>query len=218
MEDKRQPIFERLLRPERDGTALLIVDMQKGFMLEGSAMEVPPAWDLVPRIAGLADLCRSRGIPVVYLEYLYSPKVPILLGELHPEHKQAAAGAATGYGFPSNVCLEGDESVDTIDELAPKPDELVVRKHWYDGFSGTPLDGALRAMGVKTLVVTGIMTDICVLATVIGAFAHEYKLIVASDGTATLWDHIQEATLDIIRRAYARVLPVEQIEQELRAL
>ena len=67
------------------------------------------------------------------------------------------------------------------------------------------LDGALRARGVTTLVVTGTMTDICVLATVVGGFNREYRMIVVEDGVATLWPEIQRATLDIIGRAYARV-------------
>ena len=72
----------------------------------------------------------------------------------------------------------------------------MVRKRGYDGFAGTPLDGALRARGVTSLVVTGTMMDICVLATVIGALRQEYRVTVVEDGVATLWPEIQRATLD----------------------
>jgi ureidoacrylate peracid hydrolase len=92
---------------------------------------------------------------------------------------------------------------------------LVIRKHYYDGFIGTVLDGALRARGIRTLVVTGTMTDICVLGTVIGGFNREYRMIVVEDGVATLWPEIQRATLDIIRRAYARVLSAKELSDEL---
>ena len=91
-------------------------------------------------------------------------------------------------------------------DLAPRPGELVVRKRGYDAFAGTPLDGALRARNVTSLVVTGTMTDICVLATVIGAFHREYRVTVVEDGVSTLWPEIQRATLDIIGRAYGRVV------------
>jgi nicotinamidase-related amidase len=87
----------------------------------------------------------------------------------------------------------------------------VVRKHWYDGFAGTALDGALRARGVTSLVVAGTMTDICVLATVVGAFNREYRITVVEDAVATLWPEIQQATLDIIRRAYGRVASAKTI-------
>jgi nicotinamidase-related amidase len=64
-------------------------------------------------------------------------------------------GQATGFGRPSSNCLEGHASASTVSELAPRPDELVVRKHGYDAFAGTPLDAALRARGITSLVVTG---------------------------------------------------------------
>ena len=102
-----------------------------------------------------------------------------------------------------------------IPDLAPRADDLVVRKHYYDAFNGTVLDGALRSRGVTTLVLTGTMTDICVLATVIGGFNREYRMIVVEDGVATLWPEIQRATLDIIRRAYARVLSAKELADEL---
>ena len=121
---------------------------------------------------------------------------------------------ASQYG----VCLARHHEC-LVEELllfeAPRADELVVRKHYYDGFNGTVLDGALRARGVTTLVVTGTMTDICVLATVIGAFNREYRVLVVDDGVSTLWPEIQRATLDIIRRAYARVLSAKELADEL---
>ena len=47
---------------------------------------------------------------------------------------------ATGHGRPSSSCLIDDESADTIADLKPRADELVVRKHYYDAFNGTVLD------------------------------------------------------------------------------
>lgn len=211
----RRAIVERVLRLEPGRTALLVVDMQRGFVLPGEAMEVPPAREIVPRIRALRDLFRARGLPVAFTEFVYSEAAPLLVGELHPEHKPAPPGAPTRFGRPSSACLEGTPSADTVDELRPLPGELVVRKRWYDGFAGTPLDGALRARGVTSLVITGTMTDICVLATVIGAFNREYRVAVAEDGVATLWPEIQRATLDIIGRAYGRVVSTKALMDEV---
>ena len=113
--------------------------------------------------------------------------------------------------MPSSSCTEGDPSANTIDALAPHGDELVVRKRWYDGFAGAALDGALRARGVTSLVMTGTMTDICVLATDVGAFNREYKISVVEDGVATLWPEIQRTTLDIVGRAFGRVVQSKEI-------
>lgn len=210
MSDRRET-FERVLRPEPGRTALLVVDMQRGFLDPGQALEVPPARQIVPRIRALIELFRAKGLPVVFSEFVYSARLPLLVGELHPEHRPAPPGAPTGFGRPSSNCLEGHPSVETIAELAPRPDELVVSKRWYDAFAGTPLDGALRARGVTSLVVTGTLTDICVLATVVGAFNREYRITVVEDGVATLWPEIQRAALDIIGRAYGRVVSSKEV-------
>jgi nicotinamidase-related amidase len=211
----RREAFARIIRLEPGRTALLVVDMQRGFVAPGEAMEVPQARAAVPAIRALVELFRARRQLVVFTEFVYSPSAPLLIGELHPEHRPAPPGAPTGFGRPSGSCLEGTPSADTVDELRPAPGELVVRKRWYDGFAGTPLDGALRARGVTSLVVTGTMTDVCVLATVVGAVSREYRVTVVEDGVATLWPEIQRATLDIIGRAYGRVVPAQDIAGEV---
>jgi ureidoacrylate peracid hydrolase len=213
----RTETFERVLRLEPGRAALLVVDMQRGFLDPGAAMEVPPARVIVPAVAGLLALFRRQGLPVAFSQFVYSPAVPLLVGDLHPEHRPAVPGAATGFGRPSSACLEGDASVEVVPELAPAAGELVVRKHGYDAFAGTPLDGALRARGVRALVVTGTMTDICVLATVTGAFHREYRVTVVEDGVATLRPEIQQATLDIVRRAYGRVVPAKVVADTVAA-
>ncbi len=213
----RGEAFARVLKLEPGRTALLVVDMQRGFVLPGEAMEVPSAREIVPRIEALVDGFRARRLPVVFTEFVYSEAAPLLVGALHPEHRPAPPGARTGFGLPSSSCLEGTPSAETIDELAPRPGELVVRKRWYDGFAGTPLDGALRARGVTSLVITGTMSDICVLATVIGAFNREYRVTVVEDGVATLWPEIQRATLDIIGRAYGRIVTAKDVLEEVSA-
>ena len=213
----RAETFERVLRLERGRTALLVVDMQRGFLDPGAAMEVPEARAIVPIVAELIERFRRQGLAVAFSQFVYSPAVPLLVGDLHPEHRPAVPGAPMGFGHPSSSCLAGDPSVEVVPELAPAPGELAVQKHWYDAFAGTPLDGALRARGVRSLVVTGTMTDICVLATVVGAFNREYRVTVVEDGVATLWPDIQRATLDIIRRAYGRVVPAKAVADEIAA-
>jgi len=207
----RAAAFERVLALERGRTALLVVDMQRGFLEPGEALEVPPAREIVPAIRALLDGFRDRRLPVAFTEFTYSPAVPILVGELHPEHKPAAPGMPRGFGIPSSNCLEGTPSARTIGALAPRPDEPVIRKRWYDGFAGTELDGALRARGVVSLVITGTMTDICVLSTVVGAFSREYRISVVADGVATLWPEIQRATLDIVGRAFGRIVQSKDV-------
>ena len=214
----RTPVFEAALAPAAGRTALIVVDMQRAFVEPGEAMAVPQARDVVPRIQELLAVFRARRLPVVFTGFLYTETAPLLVGELHPEHRRAAPGAPRGFGRPSSSCLAGEANVATIAELAPRPDELVVQKPCYDAFHGTVLDGALRARGITHLVITGTLTDICVLATVVGGFNREYRMTVVEDAVATLWPQIQEATLDIIARAYGRVQPAKTVADEIANL
>ncbi len=211
----RRESFEQAIRLVPGHTALLVVDMQRAFLDPGQAMEVPPARDIVPRLHELLAIFRDKNLPVVFTRFTYSADVPLLVGELHPEHRPAAPGAPVGFGLPSSSCLEGEDNVGVVPDLEPRPGELVVDKRYYDGFNGTALDGALRARGITTLVVTGTMTDICVLATVIGGFNREYRIVVVEDGVATLWPEIQRAALDIMGRAYARIAFAKDIADQV---
>ena len=214
MADRREA-FERALAPEPGRTALVVVDMQRGFLDPGEAMEVPAAREIVPVIQHLLSVFRARRLPVVFTEFVYSESVPVLIGRLHPEHRPAPPGAPRGFGLPSSSCLEGTSSAETVPDLAPRPDEIVVRKRGYDAFAGTLLDRALRARNVTSLVVTGTMTDICVLATVTAALHREYRVTLVEDGVATLWPEIQRATLDIIGRAYGRIATSKEVADEI---
>ena len=214
MADRRET-FERVLAPEPGRTALVVVDMQRGFLDPGEAMEVPPAREIVPAIQSLLSLFRDKRLTVVFTEFVYSESVPVLIGSLHPEHRPAAPGAPRGFGLPSSSCLEGTPSAETVPALAPRPGEIVVRKRGYDAFAGTQLDTALRARNVTSLVVTGTMTDICVLATVTGALHREYRVTAVEDGVATLWPEIQRAALDIMARAYGRVATAKEVVDQI---
>src|SRR5215467_10749212 len=211
----RREVFERVLAPEPGRTALVVVDMQRGFLDPGEAMEVPPAREIVPVIQSLLDLFRAKRLPIVFTEFVYGESVPVLIGSLHPEHRPAPPGAPRGFGLPSSSCLEGTASAETVSDLAPRPGEIVVRKRGYDAFSGTLLDTALRARNVTSLVVTGTMTDICVLATVTAALHRQYRVTLVEDGVVTLWPEIQRAALDIIGRAYGRVVTAKEVVDQI---
>jgi nicotinamidase-related amidase len=212
----RRGVFERTVRLASGRTALLLVDMQRGFLGEGEAMEVPAARAIMPAIRGLMDLCRERRAPVVSSEFTYDAAAPALPGELHAEHGPAAPGARRGFAVPSGACLAGDPGAETVPALRPRSGELVVRKAYDDAVHGTPLDGALRARGITSLIVTCTMTDICVLATAISGFNRDYRMVVVEDGVATLWPEIQQASLDIMGRACARGLPAVPVMDAMR--
>jgi biuret amidohydrolase len=209
------------IEPER--TALLVIDMQHGFLDPGASLEVPKGRDALANIASLIEACREKGAPVIFTEFIYETAVPCLRGDpFGPEHLPPVPGSQTGFGHPSGNCLIGPgagagvESAKTVDALAPRAEELVVRAHTYDKFYGTPLDLALHSRGIDRLIVTGVTTDVCVNATVIAASTRNYRVIAISDGMATIHEDIHRACLKIWANKFARVASTSEALAELR--
>jgi nicotinamidase-related amidase len=220
----REQRIDQSHRLQPDRTALLVVDMQRGFLEPGAALEVPQGREIIPNLRRLIDLCRQKRVPVIFTEYVYSTAVPCLRGDpFGIEHLPAAAGQPTGFGRPSSNCLigpgadDGPNSAQTIAELAPRPDELVVRSHTYDKFSDTPLDLALRSRDVRYLAITGVVTDVCVTATRMTAAMRDYRVTAVTDGVATLWPELQQACLAIWQRKFARLRTTAKLIEELSA-
>jgi ureidoacrylate peracid hydrolase len=220
--NRKQQRIDELHRLEPARTALLVIDMQRGFLDPGAALEVPQGRDIIANLQRLLASCRRLGVPVVFTEFVYSPAVRCLRGDpFGLEHLPAQPGAPTGCGLPSSNCLigpladNGPNSADTVPELALRADELVVRGHTYDKFLGTPLDLALRSRDVRHLIVTGILTDVCVNCTLLSAANRDYRVTAVTDGVATLWPELQEACFAIWRRKFARLRTTAEVVAEL---
>ncbi len=205
-----------------DETALLVIDMQRGFLDPGAALEVPAGREVLPNVRRLIEVCRSKQAPVIFTEFVYSKAVACLRGDpFGPEHLPAEPGQPTGLGHPSSNCLigpgatDGPDSADTVAELAPLPDELVIRAHTYDKFHGTPLDLALRTAGIRYLIVTGVTTDVCVNSTVLAAATRDYRVTAVADAVASPWPDLHKACLKIWKNKFARLRTTEEIVTEI---
>jgi biuret amidohydrolase len=216
--------IEQLHRCDQGQPALIVVDMQRGFLDPGASLEVPLGRAVSANVRQLVAICRKRHVPVIFTQFVYADAVPCLRGDpFGPEHLPAPPGQRAGFGRPSSNCLigpapgEGSESADIVDELAPAPGELVIHGYTYDKFYGTPLDLALRSQGVDRLILTGVTTDVCVNSTLIAAANRNYRVTAISDGMATIDPRIHDACLTIWRNKFARVRGADQVAEELAA-
>jgi ureidoacrylate peracid hydrolase len=156
-------------------TALLVVDMQNDFIGARAPLETPAGRAMIPTLQRALAFARERGMPVVYTAHvhrrdgsdmgLYADLVPAI-----------ADGTAL---------VDGERGAEISDDVAPLPGELVVKKHRYSAFFGTDLEIVLRGLGVRTVVVTGVTTECCVLATARDAMFRDFATIVLSDACAT---------------------------------
>ena len=153
---------ERIRRP-----ALLVVDMQNDFVREGGGLLVPDAKATIPAIRMLLELARANGVRVVYSQDTHRDGDPEW--RIWPEHAR-----------------EGSWGWEIVDELAPAPDDVVLRKPRYDAFYGTPLDHLLRLWGVDTLVMCGTVANICVHYTAASAALRWYEVVIPRDAISAL--------------------------------
>ena len=208
-------------RIDRARTALLVIDMQRSFMDPKSSLYVPTSWDILPAVKGLVEFCRGARVPVIFTEFTSAPEIPNLRKDpFGPEHLAPRPGEPTGWGMPSGNSLvgtRGPESPDTLDEVKPMPGEVMISAYGLDKFYGTPLDLVLRSLDIRYLMVTGMLADLCVAATVYAASTREYRVTAITDGITTIWPDILKAVFDIFGRKLARLMTAAEAKTELSA-
>ena len=105
-----------------------------------------------------------------------------------------------------------------VDALQPEPGDIVIPKPRYSAFYNTGLDSMLRARGIRTLVFTGIATNVCVESTLRDGFFLEYFGVVLHDAThAAGPPFAQEAALYNIKTFFGWVSSVEEFRGALQA-
>ena len=155
------------VRVDPSRTALIIVDMQNDFVKEGGSLVVPDAEATIPAIQSLLSLACDSGMKVVYSQDTHTDGDPEW--NIWPEHVR-----------------EGSWGWRIVEELAPREDELVIRKVRYDAFYGTALDHFLRLWHVDTLIICGTVANICVHYTAASAALRWYDVIIPKDATSAL--------------------------------
>jgi nicotinamidase-related amidase len=150
------------VRVDPSRTALIIGDMQNDFVKEGGTLVVPDAEGTIPAIVSLLDQARESGMRVVFVQDTHREGDPEW--EIWGKH-----------------CREGSWGWQVVDELAPREDEVSVRKPRYDAFYGTSLEHTLRVWGIDTLVICGTVANICVHYTASSAAMRWFNVIVPKD-------------------------------------
>lgn len=196
---------ERLVDP-----ALLVVDMQNDFVRAGAPLEVPDARATIPAQSRLLEVFRRRGLPVAFTRFL-SHESDNLLWLWSPQCQPGDRACWPGHRREYEDAEGLLDCVAVVDELAPRAGEIVVDKHGYGSFHGTDLDARLRALGVRSLVVTGTVTQICVEETAREAFHHGYRTTVAADGVSSFAPDLHAATLKNFAMKFGWVADTETV-------
>lgn len=145
--------------------ALVVIDMQVDALAPGGPLEVPRARDIVPALAARIEQARREGTPVVYV-----------IDEHEPDDSDLDSWAAHN--------IAGSPGAQVWPDLAPKPGERIVKKPTYSAFTRSSLGDVLRDLRVDTLVLTGCLTEIGILATATEALQRGYAVEVPADSQA----------------------------------
>jgi nicotinamidase/pyrazinamidase len=156
-------------------TALLVIDMLNDFILKGAPLEIPAARKIIPTVKVEIEKARERDIPVIYICDSHEEK--------DPEFERM--------GWPPHA-IAGSRGAQVIEGLRPLPGDKVITKKSYSGFFGTSLDEILKGSGISELLVTGCVTNICVLYTVADAVQRGYTVKVLKNCVAGLNPHDHE--------------------------
>ncbi|HHT9120141.1 MAG TPA: cysteine hydrolase family protein [Candidatus Hypogeohydataceae bacterium YC41] len=147
--------------------ALLIIDMLHDFVEKGATLEVPKARGIVNNIKRELEKARNAGIPVIYC-----------CDRHDPDDREFKA-------WPPHA-IRGTKGAEIIEGLRPMKGEHVVAKRTLSAFYGTILDRVLKRLGVGHIILTGVVTNICILYTAVDAYMRGYEVTIPEDCVAGL--------------------------------
>ncbi|KAA3646708.1 MAG: cysteine hydrolase [Chloroflexi bacterium] len=194
--EKRVASSELDIDPNR--SAVLVVDMLNDFFKDEGAMVLEGGDVLYEPIERLNKTARSLGMPVFWLNQTLYPKDKLF--EKRVVH-----------------CLEGTWGADLVEDLTFSEDDTIIAKRRYSGFFQTDLDLHLRERDIRHVIVTGVVTNICVRSTVNDAFFLGYDVYVPHEGVMATSPQLQESHLYDIDTHYGTVLDMDGLLKALES-
>jgi ureidoacrylate peracid hydrolase len=198
------PAKPEAVKIDTERTAVIVIDMQNSFCKKGGVFDFAGLLDeaKVKRVIEVdrkvIRASRRKGIKIIYIRMGFRSDWSNSGGPQSPNYWKEL-GLVTMRNHPETkgrFLTVGGKDWEIIDELKPEPEDILVDKNRYSGFTNTELDIILRTNNIKHLVFLGIATNVCVESTLRDAFFHEYFPILVSDGCGNIGpDFTQEATV-----------------------
>ena len=173
----RAKLFESLSR--RAATtrrALVVIDMINDHLQPGSLLEVPRARAVVPALKKRIDEARAAGVPVVYIVDEHDPDDPDL----------------DAWGTHA---VKGTPGTEVWADLAPHSGDRIVKKASYSAFFESNLTSVLDELKIDTLVLTGCLTELGIMATATDAMQQGFAIEVPADAQAGSCVELEMAAL-----------------------
>lgn len=197
-----QPFNQHAMQLRKESSALLVIDMQEFFLDPKSPSFTCGGLAILPVLQRLIAGFRAAGRPVIYTKHVH-----------HPDHLDSGI---MGWWW-KGMCIEGSPESEIHRDLAPLPSEKVVLKHRYSAFYNTDLETILRCLKIEDLVITGIMTNMCCESTARDAYFRDYRVFFLADGTGSINEEMQLASLLNLAFGFAHVTTSDRIMEDLQS-
>ncbi len=194
-------------------TALVVIDPQNDFCAtDGAAArlmgsDVTRIQNAIQPLNAFIKMAREAGLMIVWTRSLVDPD------KARPSFK------ARGFMLDAKVkdievVREGSDGAEWYSEVVkPLPDEYVITKYHYDAFEDTDLALLLGSQGIKTLLMTGFLANVCVETTARHGYIKGYYIVVVSDCTDTATEQEYDATLYNIKKFFGKVASSDEISK-----
>lgn len=207
-------------------TALLIIDMQRYFVspyypLMQTFEKLEPGVTgpycervnatVIPNIKRLQNCFRAQHLPIIYTAIGTCTNDGRDLNQMWKDLDQLSLNVIGKRMFPR----VGEPSWEIDDSLKPFTDELVINKTSSGTLNSTMLDQTLRNMGIESLIVSGVTTDVCVETTARDAADRGFQVIIVEDACTAFSDTLHRSALQAFSLAFGRVRKTEEVEQLL---
>ncbi|MFH1434961.1 MAG: isochorismatase family protein [Pseudomonadota bacterium] len=176
--------------------AVLVIDMQNHFTGEGEGF----ASSVTGTINRLAGAARKKSVPVIFTQH---------------GHEDPAKDGGMLAAWWGDMIVRGTPGHAFDPALDIRGGDLIVSKKRYSAFAGTPLEALLREKGVRQVIVTGTLTNLCCETTARDAFVRDFEVFFVSDATATVDTEMQKGSLLNLSFGFAHVVTAQEL---IRAL
>ncbi|MCC8937501.1 cysteine hydrolase [Bradyrhizobium sp. Arg68] len=192
--------------------AVVAIDLHRGH-LDLTVATMPTTQEVADRVIAankrLFDWCRANGILVVHQLTSYRDKAEI---RANPFWRTRAEDPKATRKNVMRHNIIGGPGCTVMPELLDAKDFIIDTKKRYDCFLGTDLDFVLRSHGINTLLITGVNTNSCVLATTTAANVRDYSVIVVEDCVDSMdGPELHAAGLACIRTAFGFVMDSDAV-------
>ncbi len=176
--------------------AIVMIDMQQGFIDERSPLCIAGARETIPACARVLDVARALKSPVMHVRREYQADGSDV--EACRFDAWAAGGKPLSEVWP--------ETLSAPAELAPAKGETVIVKPRFSALFGTGLDLMLRRMRIATVVLIGTTTPNCIRSTCYDALSLGYNVVVVQDATSSRTPEVQRANIEDMRFIGAQII------------